>query len=204
MKGIFPHDFANENTMFYKGETPDYKYYKDHIDENTYKESIYKPNWDFKLEALKYLKDDLLSLFQVIKEANHTMFIHFNICITDALTISGLANKIFRRYYYIKEVIPLVNIKKIYEDIKQSYYGGGTEIYIPYGKDLYYYDVNSLYPYVALNALPGVKCTYIEFFNTTKDIDDLFGFYYCKIDTNNTDIKYIGLLPCKKMDYYSL
>lgn len=193
---VFPHDFANENTLFYKGvrSTPEYKYYDLHGDENTYKQAIYKPFWDFKQEALKYLKDDLLSLFQVINKANHTMFTKFNISITDSLTISGLANKIFRRHHYHNEVIPLINNKTLYNEIKQAYYGGCTEVYKPYGQNLYYYDVNSLYPNVALNSLPGLQCTYLEFFHD-KDIDDLFGFFYCKIDTNNAYNKYIGLLP---------
>lgn len=129
------------------------------------------------------------------------MFLTFNINITDSLTISGLANKIFRRYHYNDENIPLINNKKYYEDIKQAYYGGCTEVYKPYGKNLFYYDVNSLYPYVALNSLPGLSCTYNEYYNDiSPDIENLFGFYYCKIDTTNTSVKYIGLLPYRTKD----
>lgn len=39
-KDIFPHTFANESTLFYKGNTPDIRYYKD-IYKGTYN-SIYK------------------------------------------------------------------------------------------------------------------------------------------------------------------
>lgn len=46
----------------------------------------------------------------------------------------------------------------MYRDIKQGYYGAITEVYKPYGEKLYYYDVNSLYPYVALQDLPGTQC----------------------------------------------
>jgi hypothetical protein len=35
----------------------------------------------------------------------------------------------------------------MYNDIKKSYYDGLSDVYIPYGENLYYYDLNSLYPY---------------------------------------------------------
>lgn len=59
---------------------------------------------------------------------------------------------------------------------------------------MYYYDVNSLYPYSALNVMPGLSCLYIENINLniSKLIDDMFGFYYCKIRVTNG---YLGLLP---------
>ena len=50
-----------------------------------------------------------------------------------------------------------------YNDIKQAYFGGNTEVYKPRGKYLYYYDVNSLYPYVALQDMPGLTCSKILF-----------------------------------------
>lgn len=43
----------------------------------------------------------------------------FDINITDALTISGLANLIYMKNYYNKyRPIPLINNKKYYKDIK--------------------------------------------------------------------------------------
>lgn len=32
--------------------------------------------------------------------------------------------------------------------IRRAYFGGRTYVFQPYGEDLYYYDVNSLYPYI--------------------------------------------------------
>lgn len=87
----------------------------------------------------------------------------------DSLTISGLALKIFRSKYY-KDNIPLINKTSMYRDIKQGYYGAITEVYKPYGEKLYYYDVNSLYPYVALQELPGIECSKESFLNTEKPI----------------------------------
>jgi hypothetical protein len=74
---------------------------------------------------------------------------------------------IFLRRYYDNN-IPLIKTKSIFNDIKNSYYGGVAEVYKPYGKNLYYYDVNFLYPYAALNPMPGLSCVFIE--NINKNI----------------------------------
>jgi hypothetical protein len=118
---------------------------------------------------------------------------------TDSLTISGLAMRIFLTDHYKSEnkAIPLIINKSIFDDIHKSYYGGRVEVYNPTNKDnkiLYYYDVNSLYPYASLNTMPSTESTYIECINYKIDIENLFGFFYCKIKSNNN---YIGLLPVR-------
>lgn len=42
----------------------------------------------------------------------------------------------------------MISKKTIYSDLKKAYYRGITEVYIPCGRNLFYYDINSLYPYV--------------------------------------------------------
>jgi len=81
---------------------------------------------------------------------------------TVSTTISGLAVRIFLEKYY-KDNIPVINKAIIYRDIKQSYYRGITEVYKPCGYNLYYYDVNSLYPYLALQDMPDLECCKIEY-----------------------------------------
>ena len=39
---------------------------------------------------------------------------------------------------------------------------------------LYYYDVNYLYPYVALQPMPAIECTKENFLNRGSIIDNLF------------------------------
>lgn len=40
--------------------------------------------------------------------------------------------------------------------LRKAYYGGHTDVYRPYGEHLYYYDVNSLYPFVMKHfQMPG-------------------------------------------------
>ena len=38
--------------------------------------------------------------------------------------------------------------------MRRGYYGGATDYYHLQGENLYYYDVNSLYPYAMLNPMP--------------------------------------------------
>lgn len=107
----------------------------------------------------------------------------------------GLPSKDFMAKYY-KGNIPLIDNKEVYNCIKKAYYGGMTEVYRPYGENLYYYDVNSLYPYVALNDMPGCECRKEYFFDyksNSIDIHSLFGFYYVEVEC--LDERYLGLLP---------
>ncbi len=193
-KGYFPYNFVSENTLFYKGDIPSINYYEN-IDEATYK-ALITNTWDLKSVCLKYLEDDLNSLYQVIKISNDSIFKLFNMDLVNSTTISGLALNIFLKKYYKNKTIPLITDNKIFKDIKCAYYGGQTEVYRPIGEKLYYYDVNSLYPYVALQDMPGCECVYYEKCN--KSIDELFGFFYCDIDAP-LDL-YIGVLPYKRKD----
>lgn len=143
-KGCFPHTFVSEKTLFYVGKTPDISYYtdllnveddlndKDFINEidikmvkdkaekiiqARYKE-LYKDNWYLQEECLIYLIKDLLSLYEVIKSFNKSVFTNFGLQMTKSMTISRLALNLFMTNYYVKEpqVIPLINLlySKIY------------------------------------------------------------------------------------------
>ena len=112
-KGVFPHEFSNISTLFYVGNTPDYKYYED-IDFDTYK-TICKTDWSFKVESLLYLEKDLYSLYEELKKANHKFFVLFNkVQMTNCLTISRLALEIFMKHYYTEANISLIKNKNIY------------------------------------------------------------------------------------------
>ena len=95
----------------------------------------------------------------------------------------------------------MVNKKSVFADIKNSYFGGITEVYRPTasnGELLYYYDVNSLYPYAALNPMPGLSCVFEDTIDSLLgDRPDLFGFYYCTVATEDN---YLGLLPVRSRE----
>jgi len=60
-----------------------------------------------------------------------------------------------------------------------------TNSYFNYGRNLYYYDVNSLYPYCMLNSLP-VKYENRYDNLTQSEFLEKFGFYYCRIEIPDT------------------
>lgn len=145
--------------------------------------------------TLNYLKGDVISLLQVIYEFNKYIYNTLDVEVTSCLTITGLGLKSWQTNHIKDFKLPLINKKNIYQHIKSAYFGGLSEVYRPYGEDLYYYDINSLYPFQALNPMPGHECTYIEDFSDKGlDLSTLFGFFYCKIKTKDG---YLGLLPYK-------
>ena len=109
-------------------------------------------------ETIKYLINDLLSLHEILTKANKEIFRTFSVNMIDEKTISSLALRIFLKDYYNNNILH-ISQTSAYTDIKQAYYGGITEVYKPFAKDLNYYDVNSLYPYAALNDMPGLSCS---------------------------------------------
>ena len=189
IKGVFPHSFASDRTLFYKCNTPDFIHYQKYWDIETYKTN----NWDFKHESNKYLYDDIKGLYEVLKKAEQEIFEIFDVHLSLSSTISSLALQIFMKNYYIPGSIPSIKMSDVYKDIKSAYFRGITEVYKPFGKDLYYYDVNSLYPFVALNSMPGTECYKHETFDSKINLDQLFGFYSCEIVKTNES--YLGLLP---------
>ena len=190
-KGVFPHSFVNRNTLNYIGNKPSFHFY-DNITLSEYNKISIK-NWNLKSECLNYLYKDIKGLFEVLNEFSRLIYIHFNIQMTDALTITRLALNIFKKNYYKIHNIPSINKIYLFNFIKEAYFGGITEVYRPYGQDLIYIDVNSLYPYAALNPLPDTDCFYIESFEDKGlDLDKLFGCFFDRVKTNDL---YIGLLP---------
>ena len=179
IKSKFPSKSATVDNLFYEGSMPSIECSKD-ISDVEYKYISVK-KWFFKDKTVKYLNNDLLSLHEILTKANKQIFLYYNTYRVGVMTISGLAVRIFLKDYY-KNNIPNINKFSFYKDIKQAYFRGITEVYKPWGKDLYYYHVNTLYPYVALQDMPGLTCNGILFYTDTQDIDTLFGLFYCSID----------------------
>lgn len=118
-------------------------------------------------------------------EFNNLIYNRFQININNYPTLTGLSFAIFRTHYLKKNTIPMIS-GKIFDDIKQSYTGGSTDMFIPNNNPnelVYGYDVNSLYPSVMYNyPMPGGKITYFEG-DIRKFNPNAFGFFYCKITT---------------------
>lgn len=193
-KGFFPYSFVNKDNLNYVGPTPDIKFYKKNIDTDLYNSSL-STHWSLREETLSYLKKDLKSLLEVLVKFQKHLWEDHNIEMTEGLTISSLAKTKFFKYYLKDSKIPLINSNNLFNFIYLAYYGGITEVYKPYGQDLTYLDVNSLYPFAAKNPMPGCECKWVESYGDQGlDIDKLFGVFHAEVITNDL---YIGLLPVK-------
>jgi hypothetical protein len=86
--------------------------------------------------------------------------------------------------------------------MRYAFYGGHVDVYKPIGNNIKYYDINSLYPFVMANNNFPIGNPTLSF---DKDLNNYFGFVYCKIITpNNMDIP---ILPFRGEDgtiYYPL
>jgi hypothetical protein len=186
LKGYFPYSFVKNNNLNYIGNIPEYSYYKNNISEsmeyNEYlsiKNNYSNNNWSIKEETLKYLKSDLLCLYQVINQFGKDIFNLENMNITKSLSISSLTFKIFKTNYLKDYKLPI--IKGIHHDrMRDGFYGGHVDVYKSIGKHIKCYDVNSLYPFVmSINDFPVGN----PIFSFDKDLNNYFGLVHCKIQT---------------------
>jgi len=191
-KGYFPFNLTN---IFYAGLMPPFDCWVG-ISADAY-ESLLKEfkgkTWNFEVEAIKYCKLDCKCLHEVLSTFNTLIFKHFNVNIHVPLTLPALAMRIYKSQYMPKDTIYQL-LGSIEQDIRNSYTGGAVDVYIPHNRitsllekgralfnKLFYYDVNSLYPFVMANTpIPVGKPFAFE--GDIRNIEpDAFGFFYCKI-----------------------
>jgi len=168
-KWFFPFNFINEPHIGYDyiGNVPDIKYFNGMNQEtyNNYLEFVKDKNkslsnWNLKNETIFYCEQDCRTLYFVIDEFGKEIFKLFRISISKTPTISSLAFRIFRSsYIYDNTKIAIIN-NELYTFLYKGFYGGAVDAYIPYGKDIKCYDVNSLYPNSMFNNLIPVGNPY--------------------------------------------
>lgn len=155
-KGLFPIFAANDLPLDYVGAVPAFKYFKDiSIGEYikyvaTFNLKYGKQNWSLKEQSVQYCIQDCISLYQVLDKFNDLIFDRYQLNINKFSTLSSLAFGIFRSHFLKDAKIPLIT-GQILSDIRQGYFGGATDMYIPSGDNIFTYDVNSLYPFVMAN-----------------------------------------------------
>nr|CAD1835891.1 unnamed protein product [Ananas comosus var. bracteatus]CAD1835918.1 unnamed protein product [Ananas comosus var. bracteatus]CAD1835965.1 unnamed protein product [Ananas comosus var. bracteatus] len=128
-------------------------------------------------DLINYLRQDILILGGVMLKAQEINWSKYQIDIEGVMTVSALSLKIFRKKYFDDNIFH-INIPTQNQDtfIRRGYYGGHVDVYKPYGENLYYYDVNSLYPYI-MKSYP-MPCGVPVWHNNLEcqDLDNLFGF----------------------------
>jgi DNA polymerase type B, organellar and viral len=192
-KGYFPFSLTN---IWYTGVFPALEYWTG-IDLGVY-ESLKAENkgkfWSFKQEAVKYCILDCISLHEIITKFSNLIFKEFKVDIhKHALTLPALAMRIYKTHFMPKDTIYQI-LGKPEINIRQSYTGGAVDVYLPHNRisafigkvkalfrTLYYYDVNSLYPYIMKTFdMPIGKP--IAFTGNIRNVEpDAYGFFYCKI-----------------------
>ena len=144
----------------------------------------------------KYLYTDVSLLYQLVNVIREKIWTKFNLDITKHITISNLSFSYYRSIYYKEDYKVEITKNYKYSFIEKSYLGGICSVVKPYLKNGYYYDINSLYPFIMKEQyFPSGKGVYIYNINNIKDIDTYFGFIECLIYVPN---KYtIGPLSIK-------
>lgn len=132
---------------------------------------------DFSEDVISYLRQDILLLGGVMLKAQEINWNKYGIDISNVMTLSALSLKIFRKHYLNEDNFH-IHIPSKNEDtfIRQGFYGGHVDVYKPSGENLYYYDVNSLYPFV-MKEFP-MPCGVPTWKNKLEceELDSLFGF----------------------------
>lgn len=202
-KGYFPFKLIN---IYYTGILPAFEYWTG-IDLKTYNELLKDNNgkmWNFKDQAIKYCHLDCKCLFEILIQFNNLIFNNFKLNIDKSLTLPSLAMRIYKSQFMPKDTIYQLN-RSAEKDIRQAYTGGAVDIYIPTNRKniisliytniralftkLYYYDVNSLYPFIMANIdMPVGKPVAFEG-DITKIDPNAFGYFYCNI-TSPSNIKH--------------
>jgi len=183
-KILFPIYWLLNNPDFnvnYIGCVPDIKYFKDISieDYNTYVNERGN-KWNLRNELLNYNIIDCIALYEILIKFNDLIYAKFSLNAFNYPTLPSLAFAIYRSSFMNDYKIPKIGGKMLH-DIRKSYTGGATEMYIPYGENLYHYDINSLYPTSMFRfdmPIGNIK----QFTGNILDImDNPFGFFKCKI-----------------------
>lgn len=147
-------------------------------------------------EFKQYALQDSIALLKALLKAQDIYLRDFNIDITSILSTSSLSLKIFRSKF-LNVDIPILK-GSTDKFIRKSYFGGGTDYYRGHGENLYYYDVNSLYPISMMKPMPFKIIKYHKNLKIDlKDNTNLFGFFEaeCYVPNNGRAVlpyKYEG------------
>lgn len=133
-----------------------------------------------------YCINDNVLLRKVVNAFNSLIY---KVDITKYPTIPSLAFAIFRSKYLKEGEVGVIPVKsKIYKNIRNSYTGGSTNMFIPIlpsNKKIYAYDVNALYPSVMKNNAQAIgNAIYKEIGEGVRELtknSKLFGFFNTEI-----------------------
>ena len=135
----------------------------------------------YKSYVLKYLFRDVELLYKIVLSLRERFNNLYNLDILKHFTISNISLNIFRGFYFDEKQFPIYITKGYSLDfIRESYMGGLCNVLVPYMEKGYYYDINSLYPYImSISELPVGKGFFFEV--TESCLPYFFGFAQCLV-----------------------
>ena len=160
----FPFKILNNVELDYKGQVPEYTNFENlnYIEYLEYVKKYNNSSWVLREEIQKYCEQDVKTLYLIIDKFNRFIFNLFRINAINYPTISSLSFAIYRSIFLKETKIPILT-GELYNFIKKSYTGGAVDVFKPFAKKVYKYDVNSLYPYIMANYnMPVGNPTYWE------------------------------------------
>jgi len=159
-----------------------------------HKLSLFNKENEKLLEEFKqYSLQDSNCLYECISKLQEIYINDYSVDITTILSTSTLSMQIFIRKF-LKDNIPILK-RSIDEAIREGYFGGATDFYKMKAENIYYYDVNSLYPFAMMKDMPYELIRKVQIFENNFNLNTFFG--YLKVVVNSPkDIK-TPLLPCK-------
>lgn len=155
---------------------------------------------DFKSdEAQRYLKFDCLGLYEILEKFSGWGLNGGTL----KQTLPSQSLHIFKTKF-LKEDLKVVG--EAQENFfRKTYFGGRVEIFKMWGRDLFYYDFNSLYPFVMLDDMPCGDCVAVM-----RYYPDKIGFYKIRADVPDLLIPPMPVLvdnklffPKGKGDFYT-
>lgn len=138
----------------------------------------------------------LQKLIFMLQILNHILYQINNITGTFIYDYTSIGTIIFTFYrnFFIKNnlIFNLIALPAFqYSIIEKSYKGGITDVYIPKGQNLLYYDINSAYGYSMLQKMPvGIPKKITNFKNF--DFFNFFGFLKVYLEVPYSYIPFLG------------
>jgi hypothetical protein len=190
-KDVFPYKFATLDNIFYIGPVPDISYFENMTKQQYIKYcERFNGIWNFQEENLKYLKQDVISLLQILIKFNNEIFEDYSVNITSYNTIASLALGILLSNFFPKASLCVIK-GQIEDEIRSAYYGGITHVHSHEIKNGFYYDINSSYPASMLNPMPIGNPT----FTTEEDLAKIFGFVKAEVTAPTKEVLANAILP---------
>ncbi|MEM4066708.1 MAG: DNA polymerase [Candidatus Micrarchaeaceae archaeon] len=156
------------------------------------KETAKKMSFDYykenKEQVIAYLKEDCINLANIILKFEEYVGSKIK------ATIASQAMSYYYEHY--KQILESSDTPTK-QFLRKGYFGGRTEVFKRYGKNLFYYDINSSYPYIMRNFQMPVGGAMI----VDEYIDNAIGFYDIVVTNYNVKLPYIAKKYNNKLIY---